>query len=453
MKLLSLLIKRNYNFEKIKLNNQPPFKKNLVQKTTYKDYTRQIAFDAICQLFEWKQFSLEAAIQQVLPSNVEQRDKAAAYRLIVCFLRKKGTLEALVESFLKRSPPQKILWIIGLGAAQILFLNTSLHAAINTSVELARHNGFVKFTGLVNAVLRRISDQGQIMLDKLDQNRLDIPVWLWKVWSKAGFDPCRLAEMLNKEPPLDIHFKKDFTVHQDGKKLIDNHWRFPCHVKVDQIEGYQKGCFWVQDIAASLPALLLNVQKNEKVADLCAAPGGKTAQLIETGAKVVAVEKKESRLKRLKGNLDRLNMQAELVLGDAGNLPYKDEFDAILLDAPCSATGIYRRHPDVLRLKRESDVQNLIVLQQKLIKATITYLKKGGRFIYSVCSLHPAEAEEQMSYIQTLSGVRPLFFTQEEIAFLPQALTREGWIRTLPFMWYDKGGMDGFFIARFVKEN
>lgn len=427
--------------------------KKTIQPTKKNDPTRQIAFETLCQIFDRKHLSLENALKNVDSVEVEQRDKAAAYRLTVCVLRKKGTLEALVEPFFKRPPPQQVLWIILLGAAQILFLETPLHAAIYTSVELARHNGFAKFTGLVNAVLRRVADNGQKMLEELDQNRLDLPAWLWKSWNQAGFNPRQLATLLNEEPPLDVHFKIEAKVPEGGIQLTDHQWRYSGHVKVEQLDGYQEGQFWIQDFAASLPAYLLNVQKNEKVADLCAAPGGKTAQLIQTGGKIVAVEKKSIRLKRLKENLDRLQMDAELIRGDAGNLDYQNEFDAILLDAPCSATGIFRRHPDVLHVKKESEIQNLVRIQQELIKATIRYLKKGGRLIYSVCSLQRAEAEEQVEFIKKLPGVRELPFIQKEIPFLTEALTKEGWVRTLPSMWSEKGGMDGFFIARFMKED
>ena len=449
-----ILSKKSYNFLKkdISIKNHLSSKEN-IRSDRNNDPTRQIAFDTVCQIFDWKHLPLETALKNALPVDVDQRDKAAAYRLIVCILRKKGTLEALVEPFLKRSPPQQVLWIILLGVAQILFLETPIHAAIYTSVELARHNGFAKFTGLVNAVLRRISENGPSILKDLDQNRLNIPAWLWKSWNQAGFNPRQLATLLDSEPPLDMHFKTNATVPEGGVQLMNNHWRYSCHVKVEQLDGYQEGQFWIQDIAASLPAYLLNVKENEKVADLCAAPGGKTAQLIQAGGNVVAVEKKSIRLKRLKENLNRLQMDAVLVLGDAGSLNYQNEFDAILLDAPCSATGIFRRHPDVLHLKKENEIQSLVKIQRKLIGAAISYLKKGGRLVYSVCSLQRSEAEEQAEFFRNLPGVRALPFTQKEIPFLTEALTEEGWIRTLPSMWQEKGGMDGFFIARFVKED
>lgn len=428
-------------------------KKSFSQKLKKQKDARQVAFLVVCQILEWPFVPLETALQNALPEDIEQRDRAAAYRLVVCFLRQKGTLTALIEPFLKRSPPERVLWIIMLGATQILFLDTPPHAAIHTTVELARQNDFPKFTGLVNAILRRLSEKGQTLLSELDQARLNIPVWLWQEWSDAKFEPRQLAQVLNEEPPLDIHLKSNAIIPEGGEKLIDGHWRYVKGTKVENLEGYQEGHFWVQDFSSSLPALLLKVQEGEKIADLCAAPGGKTAQLIQAGGKVVAIEKKAKRLERLRENLKRLQMEAELVLGDAADLSYQEEFDAILLDAPCSATGIFRRHPDVLHLKAEKEIKTLIPIQRKLIQAALTYLKQGGRLIYSVCSLQRIEAEEQAAFIMSLPGVKPMPFQPDEIPFLPQALTPEGWVRTLPFMWAERGGMDGFFIARFVKES
>ncbi|EUK19315.1 RsmB/NOP family class I SAM-dependent RNA methyltransferase [Commensalibacter papalotli (ex Servin-Garciduenas et al. 2014)] len=415
-----------------------------------KDDTRQIAFEAISQVLE-KNRSLDVVLDQLLSRHADARDKAAAYRLIVCCLRQKGVLEAIIEPLLRRAPPQKVLWILLLGVAQIIFLETPRHAAINTTVNLTRKNGFSGFTGLVNAVLRKVADKGQESLEGLDQERLNLPTWLWQEWDKAGFNPRKLAQCLSYEVPLDLSVKAGITPPEGGTFLCADSYRYPVGTKVNTLPGFNDGQFWVQDVAASLPAFLLRVQNGEKVADLCAAPGGKTAQLIIAGGQVVAVEKDPKRIKRLKENLDRLQLQAKIVQSDAAQLNYKAEFDAILLDAPCSATGIFRRHPDVLHIKKSKEVGALVKIQRELIEAALQYLKPGGRLMYSVCSLQAQEAEEQARYIATLPGVTAQPFTSEDIPFLPESLTEEGWIRTLPFMWSEKGGLDGFFVARFKK--
>lgn len=416
-----------------------------------KDDTRQIAFEAICQVLE-KNRSLDVVLDQLLSRHADARDKAAAYRLIVCCLRQKGVLEAIIEPLLRRGPPQKVLWILLLGVAQIIFLETPRHAAINTTVNLTRKNGFSGFTGLVNAVLRKVADKGQESLEGLDQERLNLPTWLWQEWDKAGFNPRKLAQCLSHEVPLDLSVKTGASPPEGGAFLCADSYRYPVGTKVNTLPGFEDGQFWVQDVAASLPAFLLRVQPGEKVADLCAAPGGKTAQLIIAGGKVVAVEKDSKRIKRLKENLDRLQLQAKIVQSDAAQLNYKAEFDAILLDAPCSATGIFRRHPDVLHIKKAKEVGALVKVQRDLIQAALQYLKPGGRLMYSVCSLQAQEAEEQARYIATLPGVTVQPFTSKDIPFLPESLTKEGWVRTLPFMWSEKGGLDGFFVARFIKQ-
>lgn len=416
-----------------------------------KDDTRQIAFEAICQVLE-KNRSLDAVLDQLLSRHADSRDKAAAYRLIVCCLRQKGVLETIIEPLLRRAPPQRVLWILLLGVAQIIFLETPRHAAINTTVNLTRKNGFSGFTGLVNAVLRKIADQGPACLEGLDQERLNLPSWLWQEWDKAGFNPRKLAQCLSHEVPLDLSVKPDISPPEGGAFLCADSYRYPVGTKVNMLPGFEEGQFWVQDVAASFPASLLRVQKGEKVADLCAAPGGKTAQLIIAGGDVIAVEKDPKRIKRLRENLDRLQLRAKIVQSDAAKLEYKEEFDAVLLDAPCSATGIFRRHPDVLHIKKAKEVTALVKVQRELIQAALRYLKPGGRLIYSVCSLQSQEAEDQARYITSLPNIIAQPFTAEDIPFLPESLTKEGWIRTLPFMWSDKGGLDGFFVAKFMKQ-
>jgi 16S rRNA (cytosine967-C5)-methyltransferase len=209
--------------------------------------------------------------------------------------------------------------------------------------------------------------------------------------------------------------------------------------------------FWVQDAAAALPARLLNVQPGERVADLCAAPGGKTAQLAAAGASVTALERDAHRIARLRENLRRCQLSVETIQADATAWTPSQQFDAVLLDAPCSATGTIRRHPDVPHTKRPRDVRSLTETQDKLLSAAIAMLRPGGRLIYAVCSLQPEETVPRIEAVLAHQAVRRDPFSQEELGTLPEALTDRGFLRTLPSLWADRGGMDGFFAARLIK--
>jgi 16S rRNA (cytosine967-C5)-methyltransferase len=223
--------------------------------------------------------------------------------------------------------------------------------------------------------------------------------------------------------------------------------RFPAGTRVSDLAGYEAGDFWVQDAAAALPVLLLAPQPGERIADLCAAPGGKTAQLAAAGARVIAVDSSERRLTRLRENLARLRLAAEIVLADATEWRPSEPLDAVLLDAPCSATGTIRRHPDLPHLKRQQDIAGLAAGQDRLIESASAMLKPGGRLIYAVCSL---QSEEGPGRVMPRFGLEPEPFTPADVADIPEA-HHTGWVRTDPSMWPAQHGLDGFFIARFRK--
>ncbi len=409
------------------------------------DPTRSSAFDLISGVLDQRR-PLEEALDALPPSAL--RDRAAAHRLAAAVLRRLGTLDAVLAPFLTKMPPASVRHVLRLGAAGLLLLDTPRHAAVTTAVELVRALGLAPFAGLVNAVLRRVADGGAAALAGLDSPRLDTPDWLWASWGDLA-RPIALAHQL--PAPLDLTLLPGTTAPKGGVTLPTGSVRLPPGTHVLDLPAFDAGTAWVQDAAASLPARLLAVRPGEHVADLCAAPGGKTAQLAAAGATVVAVERDRARLARLSDNLARLQLHATLVVADAASWIPQAPLDAVLLDAPCSATGIIRRHPDVLHLKRPRDVTAIAELQDRLLTAAVAMLRRGGRLIYSVCSLQPEEGVPRIERALTGGGLRHDPFTEAELAALPEARSPEGFLRTHPALWPELGGMDGFFAARLVR--
>jgi 16S rRNA (cytosine967-C5)-methyltransferase len=405
------------------------------------DPTREAALTLITAVLT-RNTSLDAALD-ALP-GIDARDKAAAHRLAATVLRHTGTLNAVLEPFLLREPPQTVRHILWLGAAASLFLETPPHAAVGTAVDLARSKKLAPFTGLINAVLRKVATGGTALLEPLDMPRLDTPAWAWTSW---GADARAIATAHQTEAPLDITPKPGFSPPQ-GEKLPTGSYRFPAGTRVTDLPGYAEGKFWVQDAAAALPATCLNVQPGERVLDLCAAPGGKTAQLAAAGGIVTAIERDAARLGTLRGNLTRLNLTAELIHADATAWHPAEKFPAILLDAPCSATGTIRRHPDLLHLRKPRDIATLSQLQDTLLDAAAALLLPGGRLVYAVCSLQPDEGIQRINAATARLGLR---HDRLSLPSLPEAVTPERNIRTHPGLWPNRGGIDGFFIARLTK--
>ncbi len=410
------------------------------------DPTREAAFDLLTSVLDNRR-PLEDALE-ALPSAAA-RDRAAAHRLAASVLRRMGTLDAVLEPLLRKAPPTPVRHVLRLGTAGLLLLGTPDHAAVATSVALARQRGLGPFAGLVNAVLRRVAALGAAALDGLDGPRLDTPAWLWASWGKLG-RPIALAHQW--PAPLDVTVRSGAEPPAGGEMLPTGSIRFPPGTHVTELPGFETGAWWVQDAAAALPARLLAARPGERVADLCAAPGGKTAQLAAAGALVVAVERDRGRLARLKDNLARCGLSAETVEADAAVWRPSALFDAVLLDAPCSATGTIRRHPDIPHLKRPRDVVAMAEAQDKLLAAAAAMLRPGGRLVYAVCSLQAEEGAARIELVLARGGLRHLPFTAEELAVLSEARTPQGYLRTHPALWPERGGMDGFFAARLVKE-
>ena len=406
------------------------------------DPTRSSAFDLLSAVLDQRR-PLEDALDALPPTD--SRDRAAAHRIAAAVLRRAASLDAVLEPFLRRDPPASVRHILRLGAAQLLLLGAPAHAAVATSVDLARARGLAPFAGLVNAVLRRVAEAGPAALEALDGPRLDAPPWLWASW---GDNARAIATAHAIEASLDLTVRADPP--PGGAPLAATTHRYPPGTHVTELPGFAEGAFWVQDFAATLPALLLATKPGERVADLCAAPGGKAAQLAATGAQVTAIEHNPHRLARLQENLARLRLDAVTILADATVWRPPTLLDAVLLDAPCSATGTIRRHPDVPHLKRPRDVAALAAQQAALIASAAAMLRPGGRLVYAVCSLQPEEGPGRLA-AASAAGLRHDPFTPGELAILPEALGPDGCLRTHPGLWPERGGMDGFFAARFVR--
>ncbi|MFT8245847.1 transcription antitermination factor NusB [Roseomonas sp. BN140053] len=404
--------------------------------------TRQAAASLLSAVLD-RHRALEEALD-ALPA-LEPRDKAAAHRLASAVLRRLGTLDAVLEPFLRREPPAPARLALRIGAADLLLLGTPPHAAVSAAVDLAPK----PLAGLVNAVLRRVAAAGPAAIEELDGERLDTPPWLWSSWHAAYGPAVRAIARAHRDPaPLDLSLLPGTAPPEGATILPTGTARLPAGTRFADLPGMAEGGFWAQDAAAALPARLLAVRPGERVLDLCAAPGGKTAQLAAAGARVAAVEKDARRATRLRENLARLHLEAEVVEADALSWSPAERFDAVLLDAPCTATGTIRRHPDVPFLKRASDVHGLAALQRQLLEAAARLLAPGGRLVFATCSLQPEEGEAHFAAAASL-GLEPDPIREEELPGLAAALTPEGALRTRPDLWAEQGGMDGFFAARF----
>jgi 16S rRNA (cytosine967-C5)-methyltransferase len=394
--------------------------------------------------------------------NLPQRDRALTRLIVATSLRRKGQIDAVLDTFLQRGLPAKagLLYPILLsGAAQLIFLKTPPHAAIDLAVRLAQYDPRARrYDKLVNAVLRRVAKDGARIAGALDAPRVNTPDWLWDRWAaRYGEERAHKIAAANLiEPPLDLSVKADpdaWAAQLEGRVLPTNSVRLLPKGRIEALAGYDEGAWWVQDAAAALPAHLLRPKPGMRVADLCAAPGGKTAQLAAAGAAVIAVDISKTRIKRLEENLARLGFSAETVVADAAAWAPEERFDAVLLDAPCSSTGTIRRHPDIPYLKSAKDIEELARLQERLLDNAVRLLKPGGTLVYSTCSLELEEGEAQVaSLLQQNPGLRLDEIAPSDVFGRAEWVQPPGLLRTFPYQ-LDLGtpewsGMDGFFAAR-----
>ena len=394
--------------------------------------------------------------------RLEPRDRAHVRRLVAITLRRLGQIDALLIELVSRPLPARAAAsqdLLRLGTAQLLFAETPPHAAVDTAVALAESRGQGGYTGLINAVLRRISREGGQLVGSQDAPRLNTPEWLWRSWvdayGEAAARDCAALHLL--EPPLDLTVRDEsaratWEEALGAEPLPTGGLRRPAGGPISELPGYAEGAWWVQDAAASLPARLLGDVAGKQVVDLAAAPGGKTLQLAAGGARVTAVDISANRMARVEQNLARTGLAAQCVVADAATWRPPTPADAVLLDAPCTATGTIRRHPDVMLLKSPSDVDRLSAAQDRLLAAAVEIAAPGARIVYACCSLQPEEGPARISAL--LGSGKPVVrepVNAAEVGGLGELLTAEGDLRTLPLHLADRGGMDGFYIARLVR--
>jgi 16S rRNA (cytosine967-C5)-methyltransferase len=397
-------------------------------------------------------------------AGLPDRDRALTRALVAVVLRRLGSLRHLLDQLLERGSPKdapRVETALLIGAAQILFLDVPDHAAVDLAVRLVQADrNSTHFTGLVNAVLRRLTREGATRLAELDATTLDTPRWLLQRWIGAYGEPTAraIAAANANEPALDLTVKSDAALWAErlgGWILPTGSVRLTAHGNVTGLPGFAEGAWWVQDAAAALPVRLLGDVAGLRVADLCAAPGGKTAQLAAAGAKVTAVDRSPARLARLAENLKRLSLSAELVCADATEWDAAP-FDAVLVDAPCSSTGTIRRHPDVPWLKQPADIEKLAGLQRRLIERAEVLTKAGGTLVYCTCSLEGEEGEAIVNGLLAYEqGLRRAPVHAAELYGRSEFVTEQGDLRTLPCHLPDpdprRAGLDGFYAARLVK--
>jgi 16S rRNA (cytosine967-C5)-methyltransferase len=422
--------------------------------------SRHIALDVLIACLDRGQPLDDALANHRDFTRLEPRDRAFVRLLLATTVRRLGEIDAVLGALIERpldAANAAGRQVLRLGAAQLLFIATPAHAAVDTSVRLVVEAGLPHLKGLANAVLRRIARESPTLLGDRDAARLNTPQWLWQGWVDAyGEQTTRaIAAAHLVEAPLDLTPRADAALWAErlmGEVLPTGTIRRAAGGAIAELPGFAEGAWWVQDAAAALPACLLGDVSGKRVADLCAAPGGKTLQLAAAGAEVTAVDISQRRVKRLAENLARAGLSVELVTADAGKWTAPAKFDAILLDAPCSGTGTLRRHPDIAWLKDEADVRRLMLTQDRLLQHAVGLLKPGGTLVYAVCSLLPDEGPARIEAL--LAGdrqVQRLAIAPAEMPGLETAIMPTGDVRTLPSMWMERGGLDGFYMARVTR--
>jgi 16S rRNA (cytosine967-C5)-methyltransferase len=383
------------------------------------------------------------------PLTGAEADQRFAMLLALTVLQHLGQLDAVLTKFLEKPLPAKRLNItnaLRLGVVQLLLLDTPAHAAVNETVALVKKGKDAGLAGLVNAVLQKVVREKPTLGAPID----NLPQWLRARWEKNyGVEAvAAMAQVAAQRAPLDVNSEIDM---ENAERLDGVMQRYQSsHVPVEQLAGYADGAFFVQDVAASYPVRLLGDVNEHQVLDVCAAPGGKAMQLIRNGAFVTAIDRSAGRMKLVKENLKRMGMQANTIVADALEWQPSRAYDGILLDAPCTATGTWRRHAEVVHQVSEAEIAELGELQRALLLRAWEWVKPGGKLVYCVCSLEPEEGEAQAEWFlgqRSDAVVAPV----PSASGIPAECIQGNYARTLPSHLADKGGMDGFFAVCFSK--
>ncbi|MDH4414549.1 MAG: RsmB/NOP family class I SAM-dependent RNA methyltransferase [Rhizobium sp.] len=394
-----------------------------------------------------------------LPLN--DADRGLVKAILQSALRHLPRIEAIIGQLLDNPLPEgarSLHHLLVVAAAQMLYLDVPDHSAVDLAVEQANSDPRSRrFAKVVNAILRRIGREKAALLSSVDDLPC-MPDWFMQRLAEVygGEQALAIAASQLEPPTIDLTVKADapgWAERLGGRVLPTGSVRLDrFRGSITSLEGFEDGTWWVQDAAAAIPAKLFGDLTGKRVADLCAAPGGKTAQLILAGGDVVAVEQSKSRLKRLESNLERLGLSAETRCVNLLDLDEAEAFDAILLDAPCSSTGTTRRHPDVLWTKNAADILKLAALQEKLLRHAVRLLKPGGMLVFSNCSIDPSEGEDIIDRLLVqVSGLRLVPINPADWPGMEEAISAKGEFRTTPAMLADHGGLDGFYAAVIAK--
>lgn len=398
---------------------------------------------------------------QIKYADLDARDLGLARSIATVALRRLGSIRRALAGKLEKGLPKKsgvLEWALVAGAAQILFLDLPDHAAVDLAVRAVRLDpSAMPYAALANAVLRGVAQDKAEIRVAADAHSEDTPAWLATRWRNHYGEAAlrRIVEAHRREPTLDLSVKadaQDWAERLGGELLPTGSIRLETHAAIPELPGYAEGAWWVQDAAAALPARLLRAGPGQRVVDLCSAPGGKSLEIANAGAILTAVDRSAERLKRLAANFERMRLDANIVVSDALTFD-APAFDAVLLDAPCAATGTIRRHPDVAWIKKLGDVAALARAQAQLLDKACALTKPGGTLVYCVCSLEPEEGESQIAaLLRRNPDFRRAPIGLDEVGGLEECLTPLGDLRTLPFHLARatprQSGLDGFYAAR-----
>ena len=438
------------------------------EKTSPKQNARLAALRLLEAVLDKNQMLDQAMLSEGSYRNLTTENKRFAHMLVATALRHMGEIDAVTAPLLQKGEmpqPPLLAHILRLGVVQLLYLSTPSHAAVHETVELAHAMKFSKQANMLNAVLRRVERERHMLEQKIKAlpASVNLPAWIWQGWVSAyGEEQAALmakACLLPASIDLSLRDEKEQSFWAgtlDARILPGGALRLNSGRDISQLAGYRDGSWWVQDFAAQIPVRLLGDIDGKDVLDLCAAPGGKTMQLAAFGAQVTALDRSAKRMQRLKENLERTKLSAKIEIADALDWRPKSgqKYDAVLMDAPCSATGTIRRHPELMHLKTSNDMKKLVALQEKMLDRLPELLKQGGMAVYATCSLQIQEGEAQVErFLKANPRFKRIPLEAGDVYGFEQLISQKGDLRCLPHHLSAQGGMDGFYAARLVHQD